>query len=122
MYILTQDSKTIIDSEYVSRFFIDSNPDKTVFSLIAKADETILLGTYPKLDQAVTALKYIGVCIVDEDAQGKITVVPSREDMAFNDELSSGDMPSSDILEKLMEMFEGGYECRQCPVRMGLMP
>lgn len=108
MYILTQDGKSIINGEFVSQFYVTESPDKTEFNLIAAADDNIFLGSYPKLDHATTALKFIGACMVDEDAQGKITAVPSQEDMALKDQLTSGSMPSPQSIEKLMaKLMEG---------------
>jgi len=108
MFILTQDSKAVINGEYVREFFIEQDVVKDEVRLMASADEDILLGTYPKLDHATTALKFIGACMVDEDAQGKITAVPSQEDMALKDELLGGSKPSAAALGKLMEKLAGG--------------
>lgn len=112
MYILTQDGKSLINGEFVSQFYIEENADKTVFCLMAATDDHVFLGSYPKLDHATTALKFIGAGMVDEDAQGKITAVPSQEDMALKDQLTSGVMPSPQSIEKLMAKLMGGGDSK----------
>jgi len=108
MYILAQDGTALINGEYVSRFSIDKAPTGEFYLDAVFSDESVTLGTYPKLDHATTALKFIGHCLVDEDAQGKVTAIPSQEDMALKDELTAGSMPSAATLEKLMEKLTGG--------------
>lgn len=105
MQIMTQDHRRLVNSEYVSQLFIEPTDDGA--KLMAAADVDILLGTYGKMEHAEMALEFIGVCMVDEDAQGKITQVPTREDMAHGDELLNKDL-NPDGLRKLFERTLGG--------------
>lgn len=85
MQIMSQDHKRLVNSEYVSQFYVEET--ESGVKLIAAADVDILLGTYDKPEHAKRALNFISVCMVDEDAQGKITQTPTREDMALSEKL-----------------------------------
>ncbi len=100
MQILSQNGRRLINGDYVSQFFIEETENGA--KLMAAADVDIFLGAYDKVDHAEMALKFIGVCMVDEDAQNKITRVPTREDMEMGDKLSSGDLNPAG-LRKLFE-------------------
>ena len=100
MQVMTQDHKRLINSEYVSQFYI-TETDEGV-KLIAVADTGITLGTYSKPEHAEMALKFIGICLVDEDAQNKITQVPTRKDMELSDDLIPSGL-NPDGLKKLFE-------------------
>lgn len=103
MHIMTQDHKKLINSEYVSEFYIKET-DKNV-ELIAVGDTDILLGTYSKQEHAEMVLEFIGHCLVDEEAQTKVTQVPSRKIVESHDERVS------DILKERLahEMPSGGF-------------
>lgn len=100
MQIMSQNGRQLINGDYVSQFFIEETENGA--KLMAAADVDILLGTYDKVAHAEMALKFIGVCMVDEDAQSKITQVPTREDMEMGDKLASGDLNPTG-LKKLFE-------------------
>ncbi len=100
MQIMTQDHKRLVNGDYISQIFIEQTENGV--KLMAAADVDILLGTYGKMEHAEMALKFIGVCMVDEDAQGKITQTPTREDMEQGDELLSKGL-NPDGMRKLFE-------------------
>ena len=109
MQIISQDHKRLINGDYVSQFFIEETENGV--KLMAATDSDILLGTYGKVEHAKMALQFIGICMVDEDAQGKITQVPSRDDMEQGDELLSKSL-NPDGMRKLFEKAlsaRGGY-------------
>lgn len=87
MQVMSQDGRRLVNGDYVSQFYIEETPEGV--RLMAATDVDVVLGTYDKADHAEMALKFIGVCMVDEDAQNKITQVPTREDMAMSDDLFS---------------------------------
>lgn len=107
MQIMTQDHKRLINSEYVSQFYIVED-DKGV-KLMAETDMVhIELGAYSKPEHAEMALKFIGICLVDEDAQNKITQVPTRKDMELSDDL----IPSGLNPDGLKKLFERAMSSR----------
>ncbi len=106
MQIMTQDHKRLINSEYVSQFYIVED-DKGV-KLMAATDVDVTLGSYSKPEHAEMALKFIGICLVDEDAQNKITQVPTREDMERSDDL----IPSGLNPDGLKKLFERAMSSR----------
>lgn len=85
MQIMSQDGRRLVNGDYASQIYIEETPEGA--KLMAATDEDVLLGTYGKVEHAEMALKFIGVCMVDEDAQNKITQVPTREDMEMSDAL-----------------------------------
>jgi hypothetical protein len=105
MIISTQDNRSLINSDYVSRMYIEETENGAVLVAVTEGED-ILLGTYENPEHAESALKFIGICMVDEDAQKKITQVPSRDDMTLKDEVFSGSCPA-EALEKLMERIVG---------------
>lgn len=100
MQIMTQDNRRLINGDFVSSVYIESASDGV--KLIAAADTDILLGSYDKMEHAEMALKFIGVYLVDEDAQSKILQVPTRADMALKDDLFPEGL-NSDGMKKLFE-------------------
>ena len=106
MQIMTQDHKRLINSEYVSQFYIVED-DKGV-KLMAATDVDVTLGSYSTPEHAEMALKFIGICLVDEDAQNKITQVPTREDMERSDDL----IPSGLNPDGLKKLFERAMSSR----------
>ena len=54
------------------------------------------------------ALKFIGISLVDEDAQNKITQVPTRKDMELSDDL----IPSGLNPDGLKKLFERAMSSR----------
>lgn len=109
MQVMSQDGRRLVNGDYVSQFYIEETPEGV--RLMAATDVDVVLGTYDKVGHAEMALKFIGVCMVDEDAQNKITQVPTREDMAMSDDLfSEGLNPAG--LKKLFAhalSSRGGY-------------
>lgn len=83
MWIMSQDGRRLVNGDYVSLFYIEETADGA--KLMAATDADVVLATYGKVSHAETVLKYIGVCMVDEDAQGKIMQTPTREEMATYD-------------------------------------
>lgn len=113
MQIMSQDSRTLLNGDYVSKFFLEESDEGV--KLMAAADEDIFLGSYAKMGHAEMALKFIGVCMVDEDAQNKITQVPTREDMEMGDSLASGGLNPSGLkklFERAMSSRGGATEIR----------
>jgi hypothetical protein len=110
MQIMSQDRRRLVNSEAVSQFYIE--PANTTTELYAVADgRDVLLGDYDKTEHAESALKFIGVCMVDEDTKGKITQVPSRKDMTLKDKLlGSAGAPKdfAELMEKVLSVGPGG--------------
>lgn len=100
MQIMTQDNRRLVNGDFVSSVYIENASDGV--KLIAAADTDILLGSYDKMEHAEKALKFIGICLVDEDVQSKITQVPTRADMALKDDLFSEGL-NPDGMKKLFE-------------------
>ena len=100
MYIMTQDERRLVNSDYVSQFYIEKTPE--VAKIIADTtDMNILLGTYDNVGHAENVLEFIVICMVDKDRQSKITQVPAQEDMAMSGKLFSKDSKYSG-LKKLL--------------------
>lgn len=108
MFFMTQNRKALINGEFVSAFYIEESDkieaaDKNKYRLMADGpDGAILLGYYEKAEHATTALKFIGCCLVDDDAKAKITQIPTNEDLALKDKFT-GDKSFMAGLEKLKE-------------------
>lgn len=88
MYIMSQDELRPVNSDYVKQCYIEKIHEGA--RLIAETDTSIIqLGTYDNIDHTKKVLEFIGICMVDEDRQSKITQVPTQEDMAMSDDLFS---------------------------------
>ncbi len=87
MQIMTQDGRRLVNGDYVSQIYIEQRGSD--IALMAASDADILLGTYDNTEHAEKVLRFIGTCMVDEDTQGKLTQVPTREDMKKADALLS---------------------------------
>ena len=88
MYIMSQDELRLVNSDYVKQCYIEKIHEGA--RLIAETDTSIIqLGTYDNIDHTKKVLEFIGICMVDEDRQSKITQVPTQEDMAMSDDLFS---------------------------------
>ena len=83
MQIMAQNRKCLVNSEFVNTIYIEDTPEGA--RLMADVGEAIILGSFDTSEHAEAALKFIGVCLVDEDAQNKITQVPSSADMKMKD-------------------------------------
>lgn len=85
---MSQDGLRLVNSDYVKQFYIEKTTEAA--KIIADTDDmNILLGAYDNIEHAKKVLEFIGICMVDEDRQSKITQVPTQEDMAMSDDLFS---------------------------------
>jgi long-subunit acyl-CoA synthetase (AMP-forming) len=105
MYIMTQDHKRLINSEYIGQIYVVEDNGKTGLYIVLDDDE-MLLGAYEKAEHADDALKFVGVCLVDKDSQGKIIQLPSLKDMELKDKMVGADKPRD--FAELMEKVLGG--------------
>lgn len=88
MQIMTQDECRLVNSDYVSQFYIEKTAEGAKI-IACTTDMIILLGTYDNVDQAKNVLDFIGICMADKDRQSKITQIPTQEDMAMSGKLFS---------------------------------
>lgn len=109
MFLQTQNGKSLINADFVSQIYLEDTASGEV-KLMAVTDDEILLGTYKKTEHAEMAMRFIGIALVNPDAQGKITCVPTRDDME-----QAGGLPSDfkSFLESLMS--GGGHPNRTIP-------
>lgn len=107
MIILSQCRTAAINSEYAEKFYITTDEAGAHLLQADLGSETLTLGTYANPSYAKHALEFICTCMVDENAQGKITLTPTDNDLLCKTLLgASKDTEKalhSDTLEAILE-------------------